>query len=143
MNNTLMEEHKEVHKGFFDAEVRCEKLIPIYMCLAERPSQDLMDAVLEELAVCDLLDLPHDIEPSEVYELLYHKNKLGFLAEFATPKPMQFNSDGSSWVSGWGYYQKKWFYSNDIEALELAAVQWANEQFEECKAESMKEKQGG
>ena len=138
-----MRDKKEVNGRFFDAEVRCERFIPIYMCLAERPSQDLLDAVLEEDGVCDLLDLPHDIEPSDVYEVLYHKGKFGFLAEFATPKPVRFSKDGSSWVSGWCYYQKKWFYADDIESLEDAAVEWAQDHFEECKKEAMSEVKNG
>lgn len=138
-----MNNKKEVNGRFFDAEVRCERFIPIYMCLAERPSQDLMDAVLEEDGVYDLLDLPRDIEPSDIYEVLYHTGKFGFLAEFATPIPIHFGEGGRSWISGWGYYRKKWFYADDIESLEDAAVEWAQDHFEECKTKAMSEVKNG
>ncbi len=135
-----MSDKQEVIIGFLDTEVRCEKMIPIYMCLADRPSQDLLDAIFEEETVCELLGLPLDIEAEhEIIELLQRNNKVGFLAEFATPKPIRFSKDGATWVSGWGYYQKKWFYSDDIESLEDAAVEWAQDHFEECKRKTMSE----
>ncbi len=135
-----MSDKKEVAIGFYDAEVRCEKMIPIYMCLADRPSQDLLDAIFEEVAVCELLGLPLDIEAEhEIIELLQRNNKIGFLAEFSTPKPIHFKNNGNSWTSGWGYYQKKWFYADDIESLESAAVEWAQDHFEECKIKAINE----
>ena len=127
---------------FHDAEVRCEKLIPIYMCLADKPSQDLLDAIFEEASVCELLGLPLDVESEhEIIELLQQNNKIGFLAEFATPKPIHFKNNGNSWTSGWGYYQKKWFYADDVEDLEDAATEWAYEHFEQCKLKELSEVQ--
>lgn len=125
---------------FHDAEVRCEKLIPIYMCLADTPSQDLLDAIFEEANVCELLGLPLDIQAEhEIIELLQRNDKIGFLAEFATPNPMNFKNNGNSWVSGWGYYQKKWFYAEDVEDFEDMAVAWAYEHFEQCKLNELGE----
>lgn len=135
-----MNNKQEVIIGFLDTEVRCEKMIPIYMCLTDTPSQDLLDAIFEEETVCELLGLPLDIEAEhEIIELLQRNNKVGFLAEFATPKPIRFSKDGNTWISGWGYYQKKWFYADDIESFEDAAVEWAQDHFEKCKTKAMSE----
>lgn len=139
-----MSNKQEVIIGFLDTEVRCEKMIPIYMCLADKPSQDLLDAIFEEETVCELLGLPLDIEAEhEIIELLQQNNKIGFLAEFATPKPMRFKNNGNSWTSSWGYYQTKWFYADDVESLEDAAVEWAQDHFEECKWKAMSEVKDG
>ena len=131
----------EVVTEFFDAELRCEKMIPIYMCLAETPSQTLLDAIFEEEDVCELLGLPLDIETEQdIIDKLKCSDKIGFLAEFATPKPIRFTNNGNSWVSGWGYYQKKWFYAEHLETLREDAVNWAYEHFEQCKNKEMNSK---
>ena len=45
---------------FYEAMVRCEKMIPLYMSLCEHPSQDLVDAIREDATVCRLLEIPED-----------------------------------------------------------------------------------
>lgn len=134
----MISEYKEVADRFYESEVRCEKLIPIYMCLADTPSDDLLDAIWEETDVCELLEIHPEIENrDEIAETLRGNGKIGYLAQFATPTPTRFSKSGDGCSFSWGYYMTKWFYSDDIEALELQAVQWAKEYFEECKAQEM------
>ncbi|WLG14994.1 hypothetical protein Q6344_06595 [Psychrobacter cibarius] len=119
----------------YTANVRCEKMIPIYMCLADTLSEDLTDAIFGCNDVCNLLQLPNDIEGDDcIAEELQRNSKVGYLAQFATPTPHNFSSDGSVCFSDWGWCQTKWFYADDIGNLESPAISWAHTHFEECKA---------
>lgn len=110
---------KDISQLFFDQCVRCEQMIPIYMCMAGRPSEALISAIFEDFDVCDLLGIPRTVNcVDEVMDILRDNHKIGYLARFSTPS----NSHGHSW----GVYQSKWFYSHDIEALELMALGWAS-----------------
>lgn len=128
-----MSSKKEIADDFYTANVRCEKMIPVYMCLADTLSPSLANAI-EEPSVCALLGLPADVKnEDEITEILQRNNKVGFLAQFATPTPFDFSSNGSVYTSGWGWYQTKWFYANDIDGLEGLATDWAHKYFEQCK----------
>lgn len=119
-----MEIKQEVAKVFSDVEIRCEKLIPIYMCLADTPSPALMDAIFEGDGVCELLGLPLDVErEDDIMQQLQDSDKIGFLAEFATPVPTNITRNGYS--SSWGCYQTVWLYADEIEDLHEEAYQWA------------------
>ncbi|WP_199506870.1 MULTISPECIES: hypothetical protein [unclassified Psychrobacter] len=127
-----MSNKSEIADSFFEEMVRCEKMIPLYMSVCDRPSQDLIDAISENAQVCKLLEIPEDTERADdIVERLYRKH--GFLAQFATPNPFSFSTDGSMYTSGWGFYATKWFYADNIEKLESEAIKWARENFEERK----------
>ena len=127
-----MNNKSEIADRFFEEMVRCEKMIPLYMSVCDHPSQDLIEAISENTAVCKLLDIPEDTERADdIVERLCWKH--GFLAQFATPNPFGFSSDGSAYTSGWGFLTTKWFYADNIEKLEVDAIKWARENFEERK----------
>ena len=71
---------------------------------------------------------------SDFMSRLYQAGKRGFLFEAATPTPQMFGADGGVTTYGFGWYQKKWFYT---EALDEAFVQrlfdWKESFYEECR----------
>lgn len=124
---------------FFDEDLRCEKLIPIYMCLTDVPPDSFKDAVFEEPQVCKLLGIPLDVlDYEEMYDIVVANKKLGFLAQFATPRPIYLAKDRETTIGGWGFYATEWFYAETIEELESQALKWKQDFTDECISELRK-----
>lgn len=145
---TLALRHKreETIRIFFEEDIRCEKFYPLFMCISDELPSGLKDTLESELKPCSLLGLEDDfIEPlinqwsfsQEVAEKLRVNNKIGFLAEFATPIPHKFSKDGRSWSGSWGFYRTEWFYADDLVDLQKQVISWVKEHFEKCKLKDM------
>lgn len=143
---SIRHEREETIHIFFEENVRCENLYPLFMCISDELPSGLKDVLEGELKPCNLLGLEDEfIEPlvgqwsfsQEVAERLRVNNKIGFLAEFATPIPHSFSKDGTSWSDSWGFYKKEWFYADDLADLQNQVVAWAKKYFEECKIKGM------
>lgn len=66
-----------------------------------------------------------DIDPEVFMGLTIDEGLYGFMVEFATPVPTGFTESGS-YSLGFGYYERKWFYTEAFdEALFNRAKKWA------------------
>lgn len=128
----------EILSDFYDAEVRCEAMWPLFMCLADTLPSGLeetltnADGVFEALGLSDdeIAEIKEsDYRPDVITDIIQRTRRIGFLAKFASPIPFDFKGDGSVYCSGWGYYTNKWFYSADLKDLGQKALEWAKADF--------------
>jgi len=147
-NLSVKHQQEQTMHLFFEENLRCENLYPLFMCISDVMPSGLKDVLETELKPCHILGLDDDfIEPlinnwsfsQEVAEKLRENEKTGFLAEFATPIPRNFKTSdgGTSWEDSWGYYRKEWFYADSLTDLQNQAADWAREHFQECKEKEL------
>ena len=128
--------NREIAELFFEHDMRCEEMHPLFMTPLTALTGRLADVILEHDfdetldAMGIAVEGRDDIQTrDDLEEMLYEANLQGFLAKFAKPIAMPFGTnDGYS--SSWGYYRMHWIYADSIPELAEKAVKWAEEVFD-------------
>lgn len=145
-------EQQNIFLEFGEAEVRCEAIWPLFMCISSysMPSE-LADLIAGDNDACKALGLSDEeiatidefnCEREVISDILQERGSLGFLAQYATPIPFNFrviNDAVSSYTSGWGYVTTTWLYSEDLSDLNQKAIEWAKSEFNERKAKGLED----
>lgn len=128
--------NREIAELFFEHDMRCEEMHPLFMTpftaltgrLAEIILEDDFDETLDALGIP--VERRDDIQTrDDLEELFYEASLYGFLAKFAKPIAIPFGTN-DSYSSSWGYYRMHWIYANSIPELAQKAIKWAEEVFD-------------
>jgi hypothetical protein len=142
-----MKTNETIHK-FIEKNIQPEKIFHLgTMCHdsdrwpddVEDSFQQDFDEIFEALGI-DAPEEPDDFD--EIYMLCEHltlNRKHGFLVQFATPV-IKFLSE-KSFASGWHYYTQEWIYAETYEQACEKAIAWAEERYEQEKAEYKKKQE--
>ncbi|MFQ2235051.1 hypothetical protein ACK32R_04980 [Aeromonas dhakensis] len=121
----------EIREEFFNAPLRPEVIIHLgTQCLDDTawPSQasdafsDDAEQVWEAIGIS-----PPDEDAEQKWAIESHlrrHKKWGFLVQFATPIPLNFDQNGEGHSFSWGYYRLQWIYADSFELACEAAIKW-------------------
>ncbi|WP_323946749.1 hypothetical protein [Aeromonas hydrophila] len=133
---------REIREEFFGAPIRPEVIIHLgTQCLDDSswPSQVSDAFSFDAEKIWEAIGIaPPDEDADEKWAIESHlrrNNKFGFLVEFATPVPLNFDSNGEGHSFTWGYTALKWIYADSFELACEAAIKWQDEYLAKMLAE--------
>ena len=130
---------RETKNAMFDSTIRAEMIIHIGCQMIDDalPSyvrdvfNDCGDEVWEALG----LSAPDEGESANELELsdyLCDNRKQGYLVQFATPVPKNFNEGQTMWSVSWGHFALGWVYGNSMQECCEKALEWRKTFIREC-----------
>lgn len=127
---------EQIKEQFFEHDLRCEEMHPLFMTPITALSGRLSEVILEDYfyETTEAMGLSEEErqilnDRDDLEELLFAKQLDGFLARFAKPIAFGFGTNGG-YSSSWGYYRTQWFYAGSIPELAQKALNWSEEVFE-------------
>ena len=125
-------EFSEISQQVFDAEIRAETIVHLdsqILCVDPwgKSATDSLDEFLEE--ICRAVGAPELIaienDPWALVDYLRLKEITGFLIQFSTPIPHNF--DGKNYDYSWALCKSIWIYYPTLVGVFNKAIKWQAE----------------